>query len=395
MSQKTKLRPSDFVQDPYTFYSEIRSINRIYKGNLLRYPGWYVTGYDEASLILKDVRFQNRVPLPETTKKYERLKSVQDKMMLYKNPPDHNRLREFVRESFTPKAMEQLAYQVDNIAYNLFQDVKNQKRMNIIADFAFPLASLVIANMLGVPEKDKEFFRKWALLLIQTIDFTRSSKSLEIGNDTIGEMVTYFNELIEKKKLNPQDDLITLLTEEKDGEKLTNDEILSTCILLVIAGHETTVNLVSNSVYCLLTNPNQYQKLKENPILLDTAIEEFLRYESPTQMIARIASEDVTINQIEIKKGEQVYVLLGAANRDPKKFDNPNTLDITRTLNPHLSFGSGIHFCLGSTLAKMEAQAAIRTIIENTKNIKFESNEVEWRELMSFRALQELPIIFE
>ncbi|WP_332631407.1 cytochrome P450 [Halalkalibacter flavus] len=397
MNQQTKIRTSsDFVQDPYSFYDNIRSTNPIYKGNFFRYPGWYVTGYEEANLILKDIRFQNRIPLPETTKKYEVLKNVQKQMMLYKNQPDHNRLRKIVSERFTPRALEQLNPIIKKTANDLFQHVANQKRMNVISDFAFPLASLVIANMLGVPKQEKDQFRQWALTLIQTIDHTRSKESLAKGNDTIIEMVTYFQHLINKRKQDPQDDLISLLISDvQNGEPLTDAETVSTCILLVIAGHETTVNLIANSVYCFLTHPTQYEKLQANPLLLDSAIEEILRYESPTQMTARIAAEDVTINQTEIKKGDHVYILIGAANRDPKQFINANSLDITRNPNPHLSFGSGIHFCLGATLAKIEAQAAIKTILDHTQKIRFETAEIEWRNLVGFRALKELPIIFE
>ncbi|MFC0471532.1 cytochrome P450 [Halalkalibacter kiskunsagensis] len=394
MNQSPMFKTYEYVQDPYSFYDEIRSMNTIYRGNFLRYPGWYVTGYEEASLILKDIRFQNRVPIPETTQKYEILKNVQKQMMLYKNPPDHNRIRKFVRESFTPKALKQLIPMIEETAHDLFQNVTSQKKMNVISEFAFPLASLVIANMLGVPEKDKGLFREWALTLIQSIDLTRSRESLAKGNETIIAMVAYFKELIQKRKQDLKDDLISLLlSEDQNGDRLTDEELLSTCILLVIAGHETTVNLISNSVYCLLTHPSVYQKLKETPLLLESAIEEFLRYESPTQMTARIASENVKINQTEINKGDHVYVFIGAANRDPKHFINANVLDITRNPNPHLSFGTGIHFCLGATLAKIEAQVVIRTVLENTKMIHLETSEVEWRNLTGFRALKELPII--
>ena len=393
--QILEFNTSEFIKNPYPFYDEIRSISPVYKGNFFKYPGWYVTGYEEANAILKDVRFKNRIPLPETTQKYKNLKNVQKNMMLYKNPPDHERLRKLVSERFTPKVLEQYCPYIEEIAFDLIKNLKNQQKMNVISDFAFPLASLVIAKILGVPEEDKDVFRNWALTLIQTIDLTRSRKSLAEGNNTIEEMLTYFRELIKTKKQHPQEDLISiLLNEEQNKDKITNDELLATCILLVIAGHETTVNLISNSVYCLLTNPTQLQKLIKDPLLIETAIEEFLRYESPTQLTARIASEDVEINQKEIKKGDHVYVLIGAANRDPKQFIKANVLDITRNPNPHLTFGSGSHFCLGSTLARLEAKIAIQTILKNKANIQFDTDELEWRNLFGFRALKELPVIF-
>ncbi|WP_227935486.1 cytochrome P450 [Alkalihalobacillus deserti] len=395
MNQSVTLTTPDFVKNPYPFYDEIRSIQPIYKGNFFKYPGWYVTGYEEASLILKDIRFQNRVPIPETTKKYENLKNVQNKMMLYQNPPDHTRLRAFVRERFTFRALEQYRPIIEEIALVLLQKVKDQKKMNVISEFSFPLASLVIAKMLGVPEEDKDLFREWALTLIKTIDLTRSRQSLVKGNDTIMAMRTYFKELIAKRSQHPKEDMISLLVAEgQNGDKLTEEELLSTCILLVIAGHETTVNLISNSVYCLLTNPTEFHKLIENPSLIESTIEECLRYESSTQMTARIASENVSLNQTEIKKGDHVYVFMGAANRDPKQFANANVFDITRNPNPHLSFGAGIHFCLGAILSRMEAQIAIQTLLQNTVNLRLDTDDVQWRNLTGFRALEELPISF-
>jgi pimeloyl-[acyl-carrier protein] synthase len=182
--------------------------------------------------------------------------------------------------------------------------------------------------------------------------------------------------------------------EEKQGDKLTDEELLATCILLVIAGHETTVNLISNSILSLLNHQEQLIELKGKPSLIDNAVEEFLRYESPTQMTARIASEDIEMNRTPIKKGEHVYILLGAANRDPKKFIDANILDITRSPNPHLAFGYGNHFCLGSSLARIEAQIAIHTLLQRMPNLQLATSNPQWRKLIGFRSLTELPITF-
>ena len=190
--------------------------------------------------------------------------------------------------------------------------------MDVISDFAFPLASLIIAKILGVPEEDRHQFREWALRLIQTIDFTRSRKVLDKGNTVTIILRDYFKMLMEKRKPSPKDDLISqLIKVEQQGDRLTDEELLATCILLVIAGHETTVNLISNSILLLLKNPHQMKLLNETPSFIENAVEEFLRYESPTQMTARVASEDIEVGQTTIKKGDQVYILLGAANRDP------------------------------------------------------------------------------
>jgi pimeloyl-[acyl-carrier protein] synthase len=389
------LTSSEFINNPYPFYDKLRSFHPIYRGFSLKYPGWYVTGYEEAVSILKDSRFKNRIPLPETSKKYEQLKNIQNDMMLFKNQPDHKRLRLLVSKVFTPRMVEDYRPYIKETVNELLDQVQENKRMDVVSDFAFPLASLVIAKIIGVPAEERYQFREWAVSLIQTIDFTRSRKTLANGNDTTIKLVDYFKELIKKRKHNPQDDLISMLNkEEQQGDKLTDEELLATCILLVIAGHETTVNLISNSILSLLNHQEQLIELKKNPSLIDNAVEEFLRYESPTQMTARIASEDIEMNRTPIKKGEHVYILLGAANRDPKKFIDANILDITRSPNPHLAFGYGNHFCLGSSLARIEAQIAIHTLLQRMPNLQLATSNPQWRKLIGFRSLTELPITF-
>ncbi|MDR4945210.1 cytochrome P450 [Neobacillus cucumis] len=387
---------TEFFQNPYPFYEKLRSIHSIYWGNLLKYPGWYVTGYEEAITILKDIRFKNRIPLPQTSKKYELLKNIQNDMMLFKNQPDHKRLRFLVSNVFTPRMVEHLRPYIQETVNDLLQQFQNKKTMNVVSDLAFPLASLVIAKIIGVPEEERYQFREWAAILIQTIDFTRSRKVLDNGIAITIILRDYFKELIKKRKNCPAEDLISLLIkEEQQGDRLTDEELLATCILLVIAGHETTVNLISNSILSLLKNPHQLMELKEKPFLIEGAVEEFLRYESPTQMTARIASEDIEIHQTTIKKGDQVYILLGAANRDPNIFHNPHLLDITRYSNPHLAFGYGTHFCLGAPLARLETQIAIKSLLCRKDNLQLAAPDLQWRKLIGFRSLNELPITFD
>jgi pimeloyl-[acyl-carrier protein] synthase len=266
----------------------------------------------------------------------------------------------------------------------------------VVSDLAFPLASLIIAKIIGVPEEERYQFREWAASLIQTIDFTRSRKALDNGIAITIILRNYFKELIKKRKHSPAEDLISLLIkEDQQGDRLTDEELLATCILLVIAGHETTVNLISNSILSLLKHPHQLMELKEKPLLIEGAVEEFLRYESPTQMTARIASEDIEIHQTTIKKGDQVYILLGAANRDPNIFHNPHILDITRNPNPHLAFGSGTHFCLGAPLARLETQIAIKSLLCQKDNLQLADPALQWRKLIGFRSLNKLQITFD
>ncbi|GHH99423.1 cytochrome P450 [Neobacillus kokaensis] len=387
---------SDFFENPYPFYEELRSNQPICWANLLKQPGWYVTGYKEAVAILKDSRFENRMPLPEASKKYTQLKNIQSNMMLFKNQPDHKRLRLLVSQIFTPGMIERQRSYIQDTADDLLQSFRNKKTIDVVSEFAYPLTSMVIAKILGIPEEDRHQFKEWAAGLVPTIDFTRSRKVLDNGDNLAIFLTSYFKTLIEKRKFNPGEDLISLLIKEEQlGERLTAEELVATCILLVIAGHETTVNLISNSVLSLLKYPEQMNRLKDNPMLIERAVEEFLRFESPTQMTARMASEEIQINHATIKKGEQVYILLGAANRDPNQFHYPHILDITRNPNPHLAFGQGTHFCLGAPLARLEAQIAIQSLLANTNNIQLATTNIQFRKWIGFRALNTLQIAFD
>ncbi|QGQ45891.1 cytochrome P450 [Metabacillus sediminilitoris] len=387
---------TEFFQNPYPFYEELRSIHSICWGNLVKNPGWYVTGYDEAITILKDTRFQNRIPLPQTSKKYECLKNIQHDMMLFKNQPDHKRLRFMVSNVFTPRMVEYLRPFIHETVNDLLHQFQHKKSMDVVSDFAFPLASLIIAKIIGVPQEERYQFKKWSADLIQTIDFTRSRTTLDNGNEMTIILRDYFKGLIKKRKNSPEEDLISLLIKaEQIGDRLTDEEVIATCILLVIAGHETTVNLISNSILTLLNHPQQLMELKEKSFLIEGAVEEFLRFESPTQMTARIASEDIKINQTTIKKGNQVYILLGAANRDPNKFQDAHLFDIMRDPNPHLAFGYGSHFCLGAPLARLEAQIAIKSLLAWKDNLQLAASDLQWRKLIGFRSLSELHITFD
>lgn len=394
-TQSFTIVSDDFITNPYPFYEKLRSISPIYKGSFGKYPGWYITGYKEVVSILMDERFHNRIPIPKTTKKYTALKQTQDEMFLFKNKDEHMRLRKTMHEGFTPKAINRYRNYVESVVSDLLDVLKKKTNVDIVTEYAFPVTSLTIAHILGVPKEDGPMFRKWALELIPTIDFSRSRKVLEQGNKLVTQLVPYFKQLIKKRKQSPQNDLISLLIHKQSEGNMTEDELVATCILLVIAGHETTVNLISNTVLCFLQNKEQYLLAKNNHKLVDQAIEEVLRYESPTQMLARTASVDCQIGEHFIKEGEQIYLLIGAANRDSNIFANPNEFQITRNPNPHLAFGHGKHFCIGSSLARLEAQIAIKELLKETNRIALLSDEIEWRKLVGFRALQKLEVSFQ
>ncbi|MCQ9148515.1 MULTISPECIES: cytochrome P450 [Bacillus] len=381
---------SDFWNDPYPFYEKLRAIDPVYKGTVLKHPGWYVTGYKEAAAILKDTRFKNRVPFPEASTKYQNLSHIQHDMLLFKNQSDHKRMRMLIGKEFTAKTAESLRPCIKETVHDLLDQIQNKKNADLVSEFAFPLASLIIAEILGVPKEERYQFRQWTADVIQAIDLTRSRKMLVRASDTAGRLTAYFRDLIHERKAHPQEDLISRFIMR---EQLSKDEVLATCILLVIAGHETTVNLMSNGVFTLLKHPEQLSALRENPSLIETAVEECLRYDSPAQLTARTASEDCEINGKIIKKGEQVYILLGAANRDPSIFDQPHKMDIQRKPNPHLAFGKNAHFCIGSLLARIEAQIAILTLFERMPKLRLAAHRLEYRKLIGFRSLKELPVV--
>ncbi|MBA4538171.1 cytochrome P450 [Bacillus aquiflavi] len=395
-AKQISISSPEFIRNPYPYYDELRSINPIYKMDSFKYPGWYITGYEEVVTVLKNNAFKNRIPLPETTRKYQSLKNIQNNMMLFKNKQDHKRLRMLISKGFTLTRMNKYRSYIKEVVHELLHEAENNKTIDVVTEFAFPLASLVIAKILGIPEEDRKQFRKWALTLVPTIDFSRTRKTLENGNITVMRLVSYFTELIKKRKHSPEEDLISMLLQDKqqDDNELSDEELLATCILLVIAGHETTVNLISNAVLSFITHPEQLKKLTQNPALIELAIEEILRYESPTQMTARTAAEEVELNGNMIKKGDQVYLMLGAANRDPRIFTEPHKLDITRNPNPHLAFGYGAHFCIGSTLARLEAQIAMQTLLKRFNNFAIATNDLQWRNLVGFRSLGTLKVTF-
>ncbi|MEC3841323.1 cytochrome P450 [Bacillus amyloliquefaciens] len=381
---------SDFWNNPYPFYDKLRAVDPVYQGTVLKYPGRYITGYQEAEAVLKDTRFKNRIPMPEASAKYKHLKNLQKDMLLFTNHSDHKRLRMLIGKAFTLKKAELLKPFITAMVHDVLNQIDHRKTADLVSDFAFPVASLVIADILGVPKEDRASFREWTADVIQAVDLTRSKKALLKAGGTAGKLTAYFKDLIHKRKAEPQKDVISTLISE---EQLSEEEVLASCILLIIAGHETTVNLICNGVYSLLKHPDELSKLRENPQLIASATEEFLRFESPTQLTARTASEDCIINQHLIKKGEQVYILLGAANRDPEVFHRPHHLDITRNPNPHLAFGKGAHVCIGSSLARIEAQTAILTLLERAPDIRLVKTDITYRKLFGFRSLSALPVV--
>jgi cytochrome P450 len=318
--------------------------------------------------------------------------------MLDRDPPDHTRLRGLVSKAFTPKALESLRPHIQKIVDDLLTDAAGKGQMDLIEEFAYPLPVRVICEMLGVPVKDHERFKAWGLDIARGLDAIMLPPDSEVGQRSISgrrALAAYFRELIAERRAAPRDDMLSaLITAEEAGDKLNEEELLATCILLLVAGHETTVNLIGNGTLALLRHPEQLQKLRENPGLIVTAVEELLRFDGPVQRTARIPSEDLTIGGRTIPKGEMVMPFLGAADRDPAQFPDPDRLDITRADNRHIAFGMGIHFCLGAPLARMEGQIAINTLLARLPKLALATDKPQFRQSLTLRGLQVLPVSF-
>ncbi|MGE0679715.1 MAG: cytochrome P450 [Candidatus Binatia bacterium] len=385
----------EFRLDPYPTYRRLQTEDPVHRSML---PGvWVLSRHADVSMVLRDARFGRA---DAETFWRERLgdcpaHKVITKWMLFRDPPDHTRLRTLVNKAFTPRAIENLRPRVQEIVNELLDTVQNDGGMDLMTAFAYPLPVLVICEMLGVPAKDRDIFKAWSGDLARILDPILTPDIVERGHALIGSMAEYFRELIEQLRKNPQGSLLdAMIAAEEQGDRLSEEELLANCILLFGAGHETTVNLIGNGTLSLLRHPAQLAKLQANPDLIESAIEECLRYESPVQMTGREVKQDVEIDGVRVSAGERLFTLIGAANRDPSQFSDPDRFDITREDNKHLAFGHGIHFCLGASLARLEGQFAIGTLVRRLPGLKLKGDSLQWRDAFTLRGLQALPVQF-
>lgn len=369
----------EFRRNPYPYYEILRHAVPIYFWQ--EQNAWFIVNYADCKALLRDNRLGHNASPGNS--------------MLFQNPPDHTRLRSLVNVAFTPRMVEQYRETAQKITDDLLDKVAGQGQMDLIADLAYPLPVIIIAEMLGVPPEDHAIFQAWSHQLVQGLDLIDTSHLAEKHSAAIEAFQAYFAKLIAARRQKPKDDLLTALVQaEADGERLTESELYTTSRLLLIAGHETTVNLIGNSVLALLQNPNQRALLAANPNLITPAVEEFLRYDSPIQLVGRTALEEVVYEGHTFQKGQAIYALLGAANRDPAQFKNAATLDITRQKNPHLAFSHGIHYCLGAPLARLEGQIAINTLLQRLPHLALNTDTLTYRDNFVFRGLETLPVTF-
>jgi pimeloyl-[acyl-carrier protein] synthase len=394
--------PTDpaFRANPYPFYHQLRAADPVHWSEL---GFWMITRYADAVSILQDARFgypDRRTP--EHTEyliqqgqlsPLERLSSF---WLISKNPPDHTRLRGLMNKAFTPRVVEALRPRIQTIVDGLLDTVKDKGGIDIMADLAYSLPITVIAELLGVPAQDRDRFKEWSDDLVGMIDIVPDPQRLSEGEMSVQKFFDYFRDLITERRKKPQDDLISALAVvEEQGTQLNEHELLANLVLLLAAGHETTTGLIGNAMFALLRHPDEMAKLRNDPALIRDGVEELLRYDSPVQFFGRNVLEDVTIDGKVIRKGQTIFILLGAINRDPAQFPDPDRLDITRNENRHLAFGYGIHFCLGAPLARIEGQIAIGALIQRVKNLVLDMESVKWRDSLVVRGLKALPVTFE
>ncbi|MDN4602208.1 cytochrome P450 [Paenibacillus sp. F6_3S_P_1C] len=388
-TSQTEFFSREFTQNPYPVYEKLRQNDPIHR---VLFPhgdfGWIITRYEDAVEVLKDNRFSKDV--------IKRYGPDQDNIfvhnMLFSDPPDHRRLRGLVQKAFTPRLIEGMRSHIQDIADDLLDNLNSQDKMNLIDEFAFPLPIIVISEILGVPLEDQDKFRLWSNSIIDAT----SEENSEVFEKHAKEFIDYLNAWFAKVREQPGDDLISqLVVAEESGEQLTEKELLGVVALLIIAGHETTVNLIGNGILALLEHPEQRELLIKRPELIHNAVEEMLRYNGPVEFsTSRWASEDIEFHGHHIAEGELVIVALDSANRDEAKFKDADVFDITREKSTHLAFGKGIHLCLGAPLARLEGEIAINTLIRRFPDMQLQAdvNELEWRPGMIVRGVKEIPV---
>ena len=406
MTPKIDLFGSAFKADPHPTYAALRTDEPLHRreGYDGRAAMWFVTRYEEVVAILrdhkrfvKDVRqtltAEQRAAAPPAPELIELLSNH----MLNLDPPNHTRLRGLVNKAFTAAVVQRMEPRIQTIADGLIDKVLRRGQMDLIDDYAFPLPITVIAELLGIPPRDRLRFRNWSHAFVTpSANLQRNRQKFEKTGQIMADFTGYLQQIFAERRAEPREDLISsLIQAEEADDKLSEQELFSMMILLIVAGHETTVNLIGNGLLTLLQHPMQLAQLQADPALLPVAIEELIRFEGPVERATmRFAAEDVELSGCTIHRGDGVSLVLAAADRDPAHFAQPDTLEITRANNRHLGFGLGIHYCLGAPLARLEGQIAIGTLLRRLPNLRLTVplEKLRWRTVPILRGVQHLPV---
>lgn len=394
------LAAPQFKANPFPFFARLRAEAPVYPVTLPdRRRAWLVTRYDDVVTALKDPRFgkdrfniltaEQLSKLPWTPGFFKPLLHN----MLDRDPPDHTRLRALVHKAFTPRVVEQLSERIQSLADDLLSASLQRGRMELVADYAQRVPVTIISELLGVPDVDRSKFQRWANM----IALSGSSRNPVRIISAVWMFMQYVRKLIALRRSSPGRDLITtLLLVEEGGARLSDDELLSMVSLLLVAGYEPTVNLITSGTLALLQNPEQLVWLRENSSLMKRAVEELLRYTSPVQLATeRYAQEEVTLSGTTIARGDLVLAVLASANRDERQFKAPDTLDLAREPNRHVSFGAGIHYCLGAPLARLQGEISLRTLLHRLPRLRLAlpRESLRWRRGIFVRGVEKLPVV--
>jgi cytochrome P450 len=385
-----------FLADPYPDLHRLREADPVH----LHESGfWLVTRYSDAVAMLRDSRFvRPRDLTPGEADALARQGRLTPRAfltsygILWANPPDHTRLRRLVNKAFTPAVVDALRPEIEALVEQLLDDARDREPLDVVADLAYPLPVSVIAALLGVPLEDRHAFREWSRDLLGAFDPARGSGAAEKGNRAIDSFRAYFAELVAERRAQPRDDLLSRLVAARDEDDvLSENEVLANVIFLFVAGHETTVGLIGNGLLALLRNRAELVRLREDPSLAKSAVEELLRYDSPEQTIFWTVDEEVVWEGRRFEPGQEVLILVGAVNRDPARFSDPDRLDLARADNRHLAFSHGSHYCLGAPLARAQGEIAIAALLRRFPELRL-AGAPQWQPTFFIRSLRSLPV---
>jgi len=390
--------------NPFPFYAQLRAETPVYRMTMNRpanNPLWIITRYQDVASVLKDERFvkdlKNALPSDQIPKAgwLSGFSRIMDINMLTMDAPDHTRLRALVHKVFTPVRVEQMRLRVQQLADELLDRAVQTKHFDLIEHYALPIPLMTICEVLGIPTADVDKIHRWKKSIMSSV----SQPLQRVGKfSSFISFLNYIRHLCHMRRVDPQDDLISALARaDENGEMLSDEELQGMVILLLVAGHETGVGLISNGTLALLEHPDQFDLLRQNPSLVKSATEEISRFYPPIETATdRWASQDVTIEGVTIPRGGQVRAVIASANRDPSQFENPEALDLTRENNKHLSFGQGIHYCIGAPLARLEGHIAFNTLLARMPNLRLDVPvaSLRWRSCLTFRRLETLPVTF-
>lgn len=386
------------LANPYPLFQRLRDEDPVHWDPFLH--TWVVTRYSDVLEVLHTFS-ANRTHTPEKLEAMglshmSPIAQLMVKQMLFMDPPTHTRMRSLASYAFTPQRVAVLRTHIREIVHQLLDKVQPTGRIDIILDFAETLPSIVTAEMLGVPVEDREKLKFWSATFAEMLgNFQHNPERTPKVLQTVQDMTAYFRETILRMKDNPRPGLVhSLMTAEIDGDRLTDEEVVANSIVTMVGGLETTTNLIGNGILTLLRNPEELERLKADPSLVPSAVEEMLRYESPSQHTGRIVPQNREMGGKLLKKGQAIMAVMAAANRDPERFPDPDRFDITRQDNRHLAFGYAAHFCFGAALARVEGQESFSALVSRLPNLKLESTNLVWRNNLGLRGLMSLPVSF-